>query len=120
MRRSQRDGRGSRARLRLAGALAAVGLLAAAGGCKASNTINTRSAEDAIAAKLQTLNPDAGTFTVTCPPEIPAEQGATFTCNVKGQDGTTLNVVCTQTDDKGTFDIKPETPLPSTPSTAGG
>lgn len=97
---------------------AALALLAS--GCRVSNTINTPSAEDAIAAKLQSLNPEAAPYTVTCPPDITAKQGATFTCSVTGADGTTFNVVNTQTDDQGTFDIRPETEPASSPSTTTG
>lgn len=112
------DGSAHRRILLLMAPTATLALLAS--GCRASNTINTTSAEDAIAAKLQSLDPEAAPYTVTCPADIPAKRGNTFTCRVTSADGTTINVVNTQTDDEGTFDIAPETVPGQPPSTAPG
>jgi hypothetical protein len=48
-----------------------------------------------------------GSFTVTCPTNITAEKGGTFTCTVSdASDGSTATVTVTQQDDQGQFDWK--------------
>ena len=64
--------------------------------------------ESAEAAVRTYLGPDVGTVTVTCPDDIPARNGGTFTCTAVGADGDTVKIVATQTDDNGTFDLKPD------------
>lgn len=62
--------------------------------------INTDELETQIAAELQAqtgVTPES----VTCPDDVPAQQGATFNCTVTADDGSTANITVTQQDDAG-------------------
>lgn len=74
--------------------LAAAALLA---GC--SKSLDGSSIESQIADGLSSQA--GGTWTVSCPSDIPAEQGATFTCTATGADGTTSTITVTQDDADG-------------------
>ena len=58
---------------------------------------------DAVAAQVSdTLSSDAGAqIDVSCPGGIPLEAGATFTCTASAPDGSTQDILVTQTDDQG-------------------
>lgn len=88
--------------LALAAVIVSVGTLAA---CSTTKTLNTEDVQTAIAKGL--TDQVGGTFDVTCPPEITAEKGATFTCQVKDPtDGTSATVTVTQEDADGKFNWK--------------
>ncbi len=42
-----------------------------------------------------------GTYTVTCPSDIPISAGSTFTCDAVGDDGSMGIITVTQDDDQG-------------------
>lgn len=75
-------------------ALAAVGLLA---GC--SKSLDGSSLQTQIADGM--ASQAGGTWTVTCPSDIPMEKDATFTCDATNTDGTTSTITVTQTDADG-------------------
>ncbi|MTD45426.1 DUF4333 domain-containing protein [Conexibacter sp. W3-3-2] len=85
-------------------AVAALGL----GGCSAEvstgKTVNTDKAEESIGASLSEQL--GGTVTVTCPDDVEAKKGDTFTCDAKGSDGRTGTVNVTQKDDDGNISWK--------------
>lgn len=74
--------------------LAVAGLLA---GC--SSSLDGNSIEGQIADGMATQA--GGTWTVTCPSDIPIEQGATFTCEATGADGSISTITVTQDDADG-------------------
>ena len=68
-----------------------------------SKTIDSTSLESSIKSQLATKGvPDA---TVTCPDDIKAEKGGTFTCTAAAQ-GQTVTLDITQTDDEGHVTFK--------------
>ena len=86
--------------------IAALGLsLTALAACSTKNVLNTDDVQKAISDGLtQQLG---GTYTVSCPSEIEAKTGATFTCDVTDPStGETATITGTQTDDQGHFDWK--------------
>lgn len=83
--------------------LAAVGLsLTALAACSTKNVLNQADVESAISSGLtQQLG---GTFTVSCPSDVEAKTGGTFTCNVTDPaTGQKATITATQTDDQGKF-----------------
>ncbi len=85
---------------------AAVGLLLGGGllvlsGCS-SPVVDGADVEQQISAGLAAVVD--GTFAVSCPAEIPAEAGNSFTCQVEDPaGGTTITVSVTQQDAEGAF-----------------
>lgn len=85
--------------LRVTGPLAAVALATGAAGC-GEDTINDAKAEETITKEVEAqVGADVGS--VSCPGDVKAEKGGTFTCVVTGADGTKGEVRVTQKDDKG-------------------
>lgn len=73
--------------------------------CSTVKTLNTDDVQSAISKGL--TDQVGGTFDVTCPSDITAEKGGTFTCQVKdSSDGTSATVTVTQEDDQGKFNWK--------------
>lgn len=84
---------------------AVVGAALVLAGCSSSSTLRSGDVQTSIAEGLRSQV--GGEFTVTCPSGMPAEQGATFTCQVTDQTGgTTVTVTVTETDDQGGFTWK--------------
>lgn len=96
-------------------ALAAAALVVLTSGA-CSKTIDQKSAEDAIKVKLQAQQPDGGNITVSCPSSIPVKSGSTFKCTLKADDGSTIGITATQSDDNGTFDFVVDSNVSSDPS----
>jgi hypothetical protein len=85
--------------LAVAAFMMSVGALAA---CSTTRTLNTEDVQSAIAKGL--TDQVGGTFDVSCPSDITAQKGATFTCEVKdSSDGSSATVTVTQEDDQGKF-----------------
>ena len=81
---------------------AAILSVAALAACSTSKTLNTDDVQNAIQKGLS--EQVGGTFTVTCPSDITAEKGGTFTCSVADpSDGSTATVTVTQEDADGQF-----------------
>ena len=88
--------------LALAAAILSVTALA---GCSTTKTLSTDDVQNAIQKGLS--DQVGGTFTVTCPSDITAEKGGTFTCSVaNASDGSTATVTVTQEDAEGQFNWK--------------
>ncbi len=105
--------------LRPLGISLAVAAIAVGGATACSKTIDGKSAETAIKQKLQAQRPEGGNITVSCPSSIPAKSGSTFNCTLKADDGSTIGITATQTDDNGTFDFKVDQ-APSGGDSSGG
>ncbi|MGH2684362.1 MAG: DUF4333 domain-containing protein [Actinomycetota bacterium] len=71
-------------------------------GCSGERVVDTDELEGQIAAELQAQTGVTPT-SVSCPDDVPAEAGATFSCTVTADDGSTANVTVTQTDDEGSL-----------------
>lgn len=88
-------------------AVACVGLALTASAC--SKKLDPTSSADSIKTQVNTAL--AGSpitiSTVTCPNDIEAKQGVSFTCQVKLSDGKTVDVKATQVDSNGQFTIDP-------------
>ena len=83
--------------IRTAAALAALLVFA---GCTAQRVVDTEALEANIASEIES---QAG-FTptsVSCPEDVPAQEGDTFSCTVTAEDGSSANVTVRQTDDQG-------------------
>jgi hypothetical protein len=80
------------------------GLVLLIAGCGAASLRST-DVQDQIA---EELGKQAGaSYTVTCPAEIPAEKGFTFTCTASdGSSGETATITVVEDDDLGTFSWK--------------
>lgn len=79
----------------LLGALVAtVGLLAAC-----SNSLSQTDVQDKLTQGM--TEQLGGTYTVSCPSDIPVAAGATFTCDATGADGSMGVITVTQDDDQG-------------------
>jgi hypothetical protein len=88
--------------LALAAAIMSVSALVA---CSKTSTLNTEDVQTAIQKGLS--DQVGGTFTVTCPSDITAEKGGTFTCGVTdSSDGSSATVTVTQEDAEGQFNWK--------------
>jgi predicted small secreted protein len=74
-------------------------------GCSTVRTLNTEDVQKAISDGLTAQL--KGAYTVTCPDNIEAKTGGTFTCDVKDNATTDTAVVTgTLTDDQGKFTWK--------------
>lgn len=86
---------------RLLALLPALGALALAG---CSTKIDDAAGEKAIRQAVgQQVGADVRS--VTCPKNLIAKKGASFTCQVTGSDGTTGTAVVTENDDKGSVSV---------------
>lgn len=83
----------------LAGALAALALPGCSASVSTQSTVNTANAERVIGQSLTKKFGD--TVRVSCPEDVEAKAGATFTCTAKAPSGETADVRVTQKDDKG-------------------
>ena len=100
------------------GALAAMTVAAVAllSGCSSPPTLRSDDVQDQIEAGL--ADQVGGDFTVVCPSGVPAEAGITFTCSVTDEsDGTTIDVVVTESDSSGGFEWRVQ--VPGGPASAG-
>jgi hypothetical protein len=97
-----------------ASVLLGVALLSA---CSSTRMLNTDDAQSAISKGL-TEQIGSGTYTVVCPTDIEAKQGATFTCDVTADTGETAQVTATQDDDQGHFTWKVSSVASGAPSPA--
>lgn len=78
-------------------ALAAVLVFA---GCTGQRVVDTDALEAQIASEIEAQAGFAPTD-VSCPEDVPAQEGATFNCTVTAEDGSSANVTARQTDDQG-------------------
>ena len=89
----------------LRGAAALLGLIGLGIGltaCVGAASLRTADVEEQIATGL--ADSVTGEFDVTCPADVPAEKGYTFTCTVADvTGGTTISVTVIEDDDQGTF-----------------
>ena len=86
--------------------MASLALLA---GCSSPPTLRSGDVQDQIEAGL--ADQVGGEFTVVCPTGVPAEAGTTFTCSVTDEsDGTTIDVVVTESDNAGGFEWRVQVP----------
>jgi Domain of unknown function (DUF4333) len=69
-----------------------------------TRTIDKTSLEDSIKTQLESSASVSG-VSVTCPDNIKAEKGGTFTCTASAQ-GETVTLQVTQTDDQGHVTFK--------------
>jgi hypothetical protein len=86
-----------------AGVVMVSGILLA--GCSSPGSLRTVDVQQQISTAL--TKQVGGAFTVTCPPNLPAQRGYTFTCTVvdaEGGEGVTVTV--TEDDDAGAFSWK--------------
>jgi len=68
-------------------------------GCNSALTLDNDKLQQSIESDLQS---QAGVnATVTCPDDRPIKAGDTFPCQALTEDGTTLTIQVTQTDDSG-------------------
>jgi hypothetical protein len=81
------------------GVVAALGLAACG-----DTTIDTSSAEKSISENIQ-KQLGQKPKSVSCPDEIKAKKGGTFTCTVTASDGAKATIKATQTDDNGHFNF---------------
>lgn len=85
------------------GAVVASSVLLAVGlaGCTVSaGSLDTEKAETEIAKGIEEQT-DATGVAVTCPADVPIEQGNTFTCEATTAEGEKATITVTQTDDQG-------------------
>lgn len=91
----------------LAAGTAAAVLLPA---CSASfevggSTLDTAEVEAEVADQLEALVGERPA-SIDCPDDITAEEGATHRCTLTTDDGSTIGLTLTMTDDEGSFDIE--------------
>lgn len=86
----------SRTRLTRAISLAAIALLAAA----CSRPLDIDGLESQLEAQVEQELATEG-LTVTCPDDVKAEAGSTFTCEASEASGATMVITVTQKDDQG-------------------
>jgi hypothetical protein len=77
-----------------------VAMLAVAGACTRTRTLDGSELNQQIATDMQAKLGVEG-VAVSCPDDVPAEAGRTFNCTATNPDGTTLTLEVTQTDDQG-------------------
>jgi hypothetical protein len=70
-----------------------------AAGC-GQNVLDANEVSGEIAAQIERLT-GADVASVSCPTDVEAKAGATFTCTVNGADGTSLTIDVEQTSDEG-------------------
>ena len=86
-------------------------------GCSTPPTLRSVDVQDQIEAGL--ADQVGGDFTVVCPSGVPAEAGTTFTCSVTDEaDGTTVDVIVTESDDSGGFEWRVRVPRASATASA--
>jgi uncharacterized glyoxalase superfamily protein PhnB len=77
-----------------------VAVLALAGACSRTKTLAADQLDRMIASDMQAKLHVQG-VTVSCPDDVPAETGHTFTCSAANADGSTMTLEVSQTDDQG-------------------
>ena len=82
-----------------------VAMLALAGACTRTKTLDAQQLNQMIASDMQAKLGVQG-VTVSCPDGQPAAAGGTFTCTATNPDGTTLTIEVTQTDGQGNVTYK--------------
>ena len=80
-------------------------MLALAGACTRTKTLDAQQLNQMIASDMQAKLGVQG-VTVSCPDGQPAEAGGTFNCTATNPDGTTLTIEVTQTDGQGNVTYK--------------
>jgi hypothetical protein len=83
-----------------------VAMLAVAGACTRSRTLDASELNKQIATDMQAKKLAVEGVAVSCPDDVPAEAGRTFDCTATNPDGTTLTIQVTQTDDQGRVTYK--------------
>jgi hypothetical protein len=84
---------------RITGLLAAMGAAALLAACNTTLLLNDDNLEIEIASWIS--DQGGGIATVTCPDDRPLRQGDTFQCEAALEDGSTVTLQVTQTDDTG-------------------
>lgn len=92
---------------RLAATLSLLALTALAAGCGAS-VLDTAQVNERIAAQIEQQT-GAEVASVTCPSDVEAKDGGTFTCAVTGTDGSKASIAVAQTSGDG--DLSFDAPL---------
>ena len=69
-------------------------------GCTGQRVVDTEALEANIASEIEAQAGFAPT-SVSCPEDVPAQEGDTFNCTVTAEDGSSANVSVRQTDDQG-------------------
>jgi Domain of unknown function (DUF4333) len=82
-----------------------VAIVLLAGACSRTKTLDGSGLERQIATDMQT-NLQLEGVTVSCPGDIEAAAGGTFTCTATDADGTSMTIQGTQTDDQGRVTYK--------------
>ncbi len=86
--------------------LAAAAITLAACG---QGVLDTAELEAQIAAELERQT-GVTPSSVDCPADVPAEEGGTFRCTVTADDGSSIGLTVTQTDDQGSIDWEVDQP----------
>jgi hypothetical protein len=86
--------------------LVLVAMLAVAGACTRTRTLDESELNQQIATDMQAKKLAVEGVAVSCPDDVPAEAGRTFDCTATNPDGTTLRIEVTQTDDQGRVTYK--------------
>jgi hypothetical protein len=98
--------------LLVAGLIACGGVLAGCDGeasvSVGERTVDVKEIEEEGAAKLiEAADQPEGSATLDCPgKEVEAKKGETLDCTLNVDDGSTLDVLVTMTDDEGAFDVE--------------
>jgi hypothetical protein len=85
--------------------IALAAMLALAGACTRTKTLDAQSLDEQLASEMQNQL-DVQGVTVTCPDDVPAEPGRVFNCTATSPDGATMTIEVTQTDDQGHVTFK--------------
>lgn len=97
-------------------ALAIAAIVAVLGTACATRALSASDLNEKIAAKMRSQQPGLSELALACPPDVRAEQGASFTCTFTAEGGFSGSVQVTQTDDAGSLSIK----YPAPPGTTAG
>jgi uncharacterized glyoxalase superfamily protein PhnB len=81
-------------------AIALAAMLALAGACTRTKTLEAQELNRMIASDMQ-AKLDVQGVVVSCPDDVPAEAGRTFDCTATNADGTTMTIEVAQSDDQG-------------------
>jgi Domain of unknown function (DUF4333) len=81
-------------------AIALVGVLALAGACTRTKTLDGQQLDAKIASDMQS-NLGIQGASVSCPDDVSVEAGGTFDCTATSPDGGTMTLEVTQSDDQG-------------------
>ena len=84
--------------------IALAAMLALAGACTRTKTLDAQSLDEKLATAMQKQLGVQGV--VSCPDDVPAEAGRVFNCTATTPDDTTMTIQVMQTDDKGTVSFK--------------